>query len=166
MRTTLEGGPIPDALETELAALARATTHDIGAPLRAVAVLAALVGELEPDSGDAFGVRRHRSAARRLAEHAVLTAACVHGAFGDRPGVDRARSRVLAALASRARRVETTAARALGSIAGATLKLPALEEDWQLGAIAFVDEAVLRTLYEACLELAAVWLREAVAGGE
>jgi hypothetical protein len=166
MRTTLEGGPIPDALETELAALARATTQEIGAPLRAVAVLAALVGELEPASVDTLGLRRHRTAARRLAAHAVMSAACVHGAFGDRPGLERARARVLSGLAQRARRVEATAARALGSVAGAALELPALEEDWQLGAIAFVDEALLRTLYDACVELAAVGLREAATGAE
>jgi hypothetical protein len=113
-----------------------------------------------------LGVRRHRSAARRLAGGAVLTAACVHGAFGDRPGLDRARARVLSGLAERARQVETSAARALGAVAGAALKLPALEEDWQLGAIAFVDEELLRTLYGACIELAAVALREAAAGAE
>jgi hypothetical protein len=152
-------------LHIELAALASVTTETIGAPLHAVAVLAALAGELEPDGGDALSVRRHRAAARRLAAHAVLAAACVHGAFGDRPDLIRARARVEAGLVRRALSASAPPARAMGAVARATLALPALEDDgqadWQLGAIAFVDEALLRALYNACVELAAVALREA-----
>jgi hypothetical protein len=159
-----EGG-IPGMLETELAALASVTTETIGAPLRATTLLSALAGELEPVRGDALSVRRHRAAARRLAAHAVLTAACVHEAFGDRPDVTRARGRVEAGLVDRARRSTVTPARALGAVARAALALPALVDDdhtdWQLGAIAFVDEELLRGLYDACVELAAVALREA-----
>src|SRR5690349_17074477 len=92
-----EGG-IPGMLETELAALASVTTETVGPPLRAATLLSALAGELEPAGGDALSARRHRAAARRLAAHAVLTAACVHGAFGDRPDVARARGRVEAGL--------------------------------------------------------------------
>lgn len=160
-----EEGGIPDVLETELAALASVTTETIGAPLHAAAVLTALAGELEPGGRDALSVRRHRAAARRLAAHAVLAAACVHGAFGDRPGLPRARARVAGGLVARAREADATPARALAAVARAALALPALDDDgqtdWQLGAIAFVDEELLRGLYTACVELAAVALREA-----
>jgi hypothetical protein len=152
-------------LESELAALAGVTTETMDAPLHAVVVLAAQTGELESGRGDALSERRHRAAARRLAAQAVLAAAYVHGAFGDRPGLSRARARVTGSLVARARETDATPARALGAVARATLALPALDEDdqadWQLGAIAFVDEEVLRALYAACVELAAVALREA-----
>jgi len=159
-----EEGAIPDALNSELAALASVSTEMIGAPLHAVAVLTALAGELEPAGGDALTVRRHRAAARRLAAHAVLLATDVHGAFGDRPEPQRARARVIAGLAARARRTETAPGRALGAVARAALALPPLGDDgadWQLGAIAFADEGLLRGLHDACVELAAVALREA-----
>jgi len=140
------------------------TTGTIGAPLRAVAALTVLAAQLE-DGGDAFSERRQHAAARRLAAHAAMTAACVHGVFGDRPGVEHAHERVLAGLAGRARRAEASPGRALGAVAAAALALPPLEEDaasdWQVGAIAFADERLLRALYEACVELAAVALREA-----
>jgi hypothetical protein len=152
-------------LESELASLASVMTETVGAPLRAVALLTAIAGELEPAGGDPLSVRRHRTAARRLAAHAVLTAACVHGAFGDRPDVDRARARIEAGLVERARAGATAPARALGEVARAALAMPELEDDghsgWQLGAIAFVDEELLRRLYDACVELAASALREA-----
>ncbi len=158
---------IADALESELALLAGATTETIGSPLQAVAELAGLVDELEPAGRDALSVRRRRAAARRLAAHAVLTAACVHGAFADRPDVDRARARVLSSLEPRGRRTTATPDDALAAVRAAALKLPAAEDDeqadWQLRAIAFVDERHLRALYDACVELAAVALREAAA---
>jgi hypothetical protein len=152
-------------LETELAALASVTTETIGAPLHAAVLLTALAGELEPVGGDALTARRHRAAARRLAAHAMLAAADVHGAFGDRPGAERARLRVSTGLVQRARTTTLAPPRALAAVARAALALPALEDDghadWQLGAIAFVDEELLRRLYDACVELAAVALREA-----
>jgi hypothetical protein len=158
-------GRIPDMLETELASLASVMTETVGAPLHAVAVLTAIAGELEPAGGDPLSVRRHRTAARRLAAHAVLTAAGVHGAFADRPDLDRARARVESGLVERARAGAIAPGRALGAVARAALALPHLEDDghgsWQLGAIAFVDEALLRGLYDACVELAASALREA-----
>jgi len=104
-------------------------------------------------------------AARRLAAHAVAAAASVYGAFGDRPDAARARGRVESGLVDRARTTTTSPGRAMGALARAALALPALEDDghadWQLGAIAFVDEELLHGLYDACLELAAVALREA-----
>jgi hypothetical protein len=159
-----EGGT-PDMLETELAALASVTTETVGAPLHTAVLLAALAGDLEPGGADALSVRRHRAAARRLAAHAVLAAACVHGAFADRPDLPRARARVANGLVERARDIDLTPARALGAVARATLALPALDDDgqadWKLDAIAFVDEELLRGLYSACADLAAVALREA-----
>jgi hypothetical protein len=141
--------------------VASVTTEDVSAPLRAVARLAVLAGDLEV-GGDPLGARRRRVAARRLTAKAVLTAASVNGAFGDRPGLAAARGRVLSDLVERARLAQASPARALGAVADAALELPALDEaDWPLGAIAFVDEDLLRALYDACVELAAVALREA-----
>ncbi len=157
-------------MEYELAALARIPTQRIRSPLHAAALLSAIAGDLEPHGGDPLGRRRHRTAARRLAATAVLAAAGVHGAFGDRPGVDGARARVLAGVADRAGATEMPLLRAVGAVAHAALALPAIDDgghaDWQLGAIAFVDEELLRTLYAACVEVAAVALREAATGGD
>lgn len=159
------GRVIPDALVNELAALAGVSTEPIGAPLHAVALLTAIAGEIDPPGGDPLSQRRHRVASRRLAAHAVMAAATIHGAFGDRPDLERARSRVLVGLPERAHQATATSQRALGAVAAAALQLPPLEHDttaeWQLGAIAFVDEELLRALYDACVELAAVALRDA-----
>lgn len=149
----------------ELTELAGAPPKRVGPPLRAVALLARVSGELEPGAADTVGRQRHRGAARRLARLSASAAACLHGAFGDRPDLDHALPRALAELRVRARRPGPECAQALGEVARLALALPPVHEgeDWQLGAIAFVDESLLRDGYEACLTLAAVALREAAA---
>jgi hypothetical protein len=111
---------------------------------------------LDPDAADALGRRRHETAARRLAAVAAYSAASVHAAFADRPGLDDALRRAVADAWVRARRPAFGCASALGAVATAALALPvtAEEEDWQLHAIAYADEALLRDLYEACVTLA------------
>ena len=70
----------------------------------------------------------------------------MHGAFGDRPGLEEALPRVVAAMRTRADRPEPAGAQALGEVARTALALPQLgdDEDWQLSAIAYADEALLR----------------------
>jgi hypothetical protein len=147
----------------ELTQLADAAPNRVGPPLRAVALLARVHGDLEPGASDALARRRHRGAARQLARLSASAAACLHGAFGDRPDLDHALPRALADLQVRVRRPGPGCAQALGEVARVALALPPAPdgEDWQLGAIAFVDEALLRDGYDACLTLAAVALREA-----
>jgi hypothetical protein len=137
----------------------------VGPPLRAVALLARVHGDLEPGAADTLGRRRHRSAARQLAALSASAAACLHGAFGDRPALEQALTRALADLRVRAGRAGPAGSTALGEVARVALALPPSPEgaDWQLEAIAFVDEALRREAYEACLTLAAVALREAAA---
>jgi hypothetical protein len=159
-----DGGGIPDRIDTELERLAQAQAERIGAPLHAVALLARGAGDLEPGADDWLGVRRHRAAARRLSATALAAAASVHGAFGDRPEPERSRARALAGLRERVATAASSPLSALGAVAQAVLALPPVADsgaDWQLGAIAFADEAALRALYDACLDLAAVAVREA-----
>lgn len=144
--------------------MASVETDPIGAPLHAVALLARLLGEVEVDSSHSLALRRHRAALRRLAATAAMAAAHVHGAFGDRPDVGRALARVRADVRGRVGEA-TPPMRALGAVADAALALPDADadghEDWQLGAIAFVDETLLRALYDACVALSAAAVREA-----
>jgi hypothetical protein len=160
---------IPDRIAIELERLTEAPAKRIGAPLCAVALLARTAGDLDPAAGDALATRRHRAAARRLAAVAIDTAVAVHGAFGDRPEANRSRARALAAVRERILAPEIATMgfhRALGEVARAVLELPLVAEDdgdWQLGALAFADEEVLRGLYDACLALAAVAVRGAAA---
>lgn len=160
-----KGGRIPERLDSELQELAAAAPEPSGTPLRAVATLAQALGDFEPEAADPLGRRRHRTAARRVATGAVDAAVCVRGAFGDRPEADAARPRALADLEPRCREPGVGCAKALGEVARLALALPPIPdgEDWQLGAIAFVDERALRELYDACLALAAVAVREAAA---
>jgi hypothetical protein len=157
------GGTIANRLDMELAELAGTAPRRVGPPLRAVALLARVQGELEPGATDTLTRRRHRGAARQLARLSANAAACLHGAFGDRPDLDRALPRALDELRVRARRPGPGCAQALSEVARCALALPPVAdgEDWQLDAIAFVDEALLREGYDACLTLAAVALREA-----
>jgi hypothetical protein len=154
-------------LNNELVAAASVTVGAVGPPLEAVAVLAEIVGELEPLAQGTSDARRRQLGARRLVATAVQAAAFVHGVFGDRPDLEVARGRVLSLLVERARALDArgSCAQALGAVATATLKLPPLHDDghadWQVGAIAFVDERLLRALYDAHVQLAAVALREA-----
>ena len=161
----ITGGKIPNRLDKELAELSGTSPKRVGPPLRAVALLARVHGDLEPGATDPLGRRRHRGAARQLARLSASAAACLHGTFGDRPDLDHALPRALDELHVRARRPGPGCAVALGEVARAALALPPVPEgeDWQLGAIAFVDEALLRDGYDACLTLAAVALREAAA---
>lgn len=161
-------GTIPNRIETELERLAGAPGGRIGAPLHAVALLTRAAGGLEPLANDALGVRRHRAAARAVAATALATAASVHGAFGDRPEPARSRARAMTALRERTRVGPGPEAggiiRALGEVARVVLALPPVDDgglDWELGAIAFADEDALRALYDACLALAVVAVREA-----
>jgi hypothetical protein len=118
---------------------------------------------MEPEASAPLGRRRHRTAARRLAAVALDIAAQLQGAFGDRPEPGQARRRVLADLQPRAQHPGPGCAQALGEVARLALSLPDLADgdDWQLGAIAFAEERALRELYDGCLTLAAVAVREA-----
>jgi hypothetical protein len=137
----------------------------VGPPLRAVAVLTRAYGDMDPDASNPLGRRRHRTAARRLAGAALDAAAALHGAFGDRPEPGQARRRVLADVQDRAQQPGPSCRKALGDVARLALALPDLAEgdDWQVGAIAFAEERTLRELYDGCLTLAAVAVREAAA---
>lgn len=157
---------MPSRLESELRAVEQAEREHVGPPLRAVALLAAALGDLDERAVDALARRRRRVAARRIAALACEAAATLQGAFGDRPDDEQARARVAAALRSRAASpaaAPATIVRALAEVAELALALPQVPEgeDWQLGAIAFVDEAALRELCDGCLALAAVAVREA-----
>jgi hypothetical protein len=126
--------------------------------------LARAAGGLEPCATDTLSVRRHRAAARVIAATALATAASVHGAFGDRPDLSRARSRALSALREGSVVPADGLMRGLAEVARVVLALPVLADegaDWQLGAIAFADEASLRSLYDACLALTMTAVREA-----
>jgi hypothetical protein len=122
-------------------------------------------GELEPGSTDPLGRRRHRAAARRVAIVACNVAASLHAVFGDRPDLAQARVRSLGHVRTRAAQPGPSSAQALAEVARAALALDGVPEDgdWEVGAIAFVDESALRDLYWACLVLAAICVREAVA---
>ena len=157
------GETIADAVDTELAAVARLEVEPAETPLRAVAQIARAAGGLDPAGGDVLRARRHRAAARAAAD--------AHGAFGDRPDAERALARVLAEAGARARDRGRAPGvmRALGAVASAALALPPIPEDgnadWQLGAIAFVDEPPLRALYAAYVELVAAALAELSGAG-
>ncbi|HWV86009.1 MAG TPA: hypothetical protein VNZ62_11245 [Capillimicrobium sp.] len=150
--------------------MARLQTEPTGTPLRAVAQIARVAGDLDPAADDALRSRRHRAALRQVAATAARAAADTHGAFGDRPGPERAFGRVLAEAGARARARGRApgAMRALSAVASAALALPPIPDegdaDWQLGAIAFVDEAPLRALYAAYVELVAAALVELTSG--
>lgn len=154
---------MPNRLDTEMYEIEATEPELMGSPLRAVARLAEAHGDLEPGATDALGRRRHCAAARRLAAAAIDTAACLHGAFADRPGLDAARPRAVAAVRARANDPGPSCARALAQVARLALALPPIADgdDWQLGAIAFADERFLADLYDACLLLAAMAVREA-----
>jgi len=161
-----EGDAIADAVDSELAVVARLHVDPTGTPLRAVAAIARVAGDLDPVGEDALRRRRHRGALRQVAATAARAAADTHGAFADRPGAGQALARVLAEAAARARAPAPVPGvlRALGAVAAAALTLPPIpeegDEDWQLGAIAFVDEPPLRALYAAYVELVAAALSE------
>ena len=152
-----EGDAIADAVDSELAVVARLHVDPTGTPLRAVAAIARVAGDLDPVGEDAL---------RQVAATAARAAADTHGAFADRPGAGQALARVLAEAAARARAPAPVPGvlRALGAVAAAALTLPPIpeegDEDWQLGAIAFVDEPPLRALYAAYVELVAAALSE------
>ena len=154
---------IASRLAALLAELEAAPVQRLGAPLRAVAVLAKEYGDLEPEVPDPLGRRRQVATARRLACAAIDYAAYLNGAFGDRPDPAPARRRALTELRGRVETPDRDCGRALGEVAQLTLALPAvsMEDDWQLGAIAFVDERTLRDLYDACLTLATAALHSA-----
>jgi hypothetical protein len=131
-------------------------------------LLARALGELDEGSSDALAERRRLAARRRIAATACDAAACVRAALGDRPDVGHARQRALADLRARiagapAPGPALSVARGVGEVARLALALPVLPEgeDWELGALAFVDEAPLRELYDGCLALAEAALREA-----
>jgi len=72
----------------------------------------------------------------------------------------------VAGIRTRARWRAIGCAQALGEVARAALALPHLpdDEDWQLNAIAYADEALLRDLYDGYLILGGGALREAGEG--
>jgi hypothetical protein len=158
------------AVHALLGDLERSGPEGVGAPVRGVAVLARDVGDLFPGAVDPLARRRRRAGAARLARRALSLATAVHGVIADRPDAARAWSWNMRELERRMERVRArgngeACVRALGRVAGLVLELPPLadEDDWQVGLIAFADEAVLAELHEACLELAAIALSVAVA---
>src|SRR4051794_37517054 len=130
----------------------------VGAPVRAVAVLAQDVGGLFPREAGALGRRRRRATAAALARRATSLAAEVHGVIDDRPELGRAWKRNVAELTPDPDPDAGDAhdcVQALGRVAAPALQLPVLPDDqWQAEMIAFADEALLEELRQACLDLA------------
>src|SRR5256885_16486274 len=80
------------AVRTMLGDLERSGPEGVGAPVRAVAVLACDVGDLFPATSDPLARRRRRASAARLARRAVGLAAPLHGVVAHRPPPPRARA--------------------------------------------------------------------------
>lgn len=156
-------------MEALLNDLERSGPEAVGAPLRAVVVMARDAGDLQTDGSDALANRRRRAAAARVARRALSLASAVQGAIADRPETSRAWSWNLREIARRLREPASAnggqCLRALARVADLVLLLPQAGqggsdgEDWQLGAIAFADEGVLSDLREACLDLAVAAIR-------
>src|SRR3954469_18416534 len=158
------------ALQAMLEDMERSGPEGVGAPVRGVTVLASELAEIMPVTRDPLARRRRRASAARLARRALSLATDVHGVIGDRPDAARAWSwnarELDRRVASAGPDVDGEAcARALGRLASLVLELPPLPDDpdWQVGLIAFADEAVLSELHDACLELAAAALVHAAA---
>src|SRR3954466_15457162 len=160
-----EMGPAERAMERALQAMLkdmeRSGPEGVGAPVRGVAVLAAEMVELLPAAADPLSRRRRRASAARLARRALSLATEVHGVIADRPDAARAWWWNARELEKRVVRAEVAGdgeacSRALGRVASLVLELPPLPDDpdWQVGLIAFADEAMLSELHAACLELA------------
>lgn len=158
------------ALQAMLEDMERSGPETVGAPIRAVTFLASEFAELVPVSPDPLARRRKRASAARLARRALSLGTEVHGVIADRPDAARAWWWNARELERRLERVELrgdgeACARALGRVASLVLELPPLPDDpdWQVGLIAFADEAMLAELHGACLELAAAAIVHAAA---
>jgi len=156
------------ALQAMLEDMERSGPEGVGAPIRAVAVLASEFAEVVPDSADPLARRRRRASAARLARRALSLGTEVHGLIADRPDAARAWSWNARELERRLERLALdgdgeACARSLGRVASLVLELPPLPDDpdWQVGLIAFADEAMLSELHDACLELAVAALLHA-----
>lgn len=155
-------------MDVLLSDLERSGPEAFGGPLRAVAVLTRDVGDLVPVDGDVLAARRRRGTAARIARRALSLASMVQGAIADRPESSRAWSWNLREISERLAGERpgdpddgAACLRGVSRVADLVLTLPEVSEgeDWQLGAIAFAEEAVLADLREACLDLAVAALR-------
>jgi hypothetical protein len=149
------------ALAAMLEDMERSGPEGVGAPMRAVAILASELVEVVPATLDPLSRRRRRASAARLARRALSLGTEVHGVIADRPDTARAWWWNSRELERRVQRVDglgdgEACSRALGRVASLVLELPPLPDDpdWQVGLIAFADEAMLSELHDACLELA------------
>jgi hypothetical protein len=144
-------------VEGLLADLERAGPEEVGAPLRAVALLACDAGQLHGGGDDALARRRRRAAAARLARRALSLAGGIEGARGTRPDRARAYEQAVRDLDPRS---SSDIAEALGRVAGMALLLPQAPDgdDWEAAFLAFADEDLLTDLREACVELASAAL--------
>jgi len=151
-------------VRTMLGDLERSGPENVGPPMRSVAVLAGDVADLFPATEDPLARRRRRAGAARLARRAMSLGTAVHGLIADRPDAARAWSYNVRELRRALERPPAAppptaeeCARAVARVARLVLELPpfADEGEWQASVIAFADEAVLRDLHQACLELAA-----------
>jgi hypothetical protein len=142
--------------------LERSGPEPIGAPVRAIALLAQDAGGLFSLEQGRLAARRQRAAAARLAQHAASLAAAVHGVVEDRPELERAWALSVAAIGERGQEARPdggACVRALARVADLALQLPVLPDDqWQAEMIAFADEGLLIELREASLDLAATAL--------
>ena len=165
-------GPAERAMERALQAMLedmeRSGPELVGAPVRGVTVLASEFAELMPASLDPLSRRRRRASAARLARRALSLGTEIHGVIADRPDTARAWRWNARELERRVASVELrgendACSRALGRLASLVLELPPLPDDpdWQVGLIAFADEAMLAELHDACIELAAAALVQA-----
>src|SRR3954447_8473012 len=139
-----EMGPAERAMERALQAMLedmeRSGPEGVGAPIRAVAVLASEFAEVVPDSADPLARRRRRASAARLARRALSLGTSIHGLIADRPDTARAwgwNTREVERLLQQAGSAGGGEAcvRALGRVASLVLELPPLadEGDWQAG---------------------------------
>jgi hypothetical protein len=141
-------------VEALLRDLERQGPEEVGAPLRAVALLATDVGQLHGGGDNALARRRRRAVAARLARRAASLAAAVP--------VARDAGGYVAAVRELAITTPIDARAALGRVAALTLRLPegADADDWEAMLIAFADEEALAELRQACMELGAAALTQ------
>src|SRR3954466_14670769 len=132
-----EIGPAGRAMERALAAMLedmeRSGPEGVGAPVRAVAVLAREFVELLPATMDPLSRRRKRASAARLARRALSLGTEVHGVIADPPDPARAGWGNAGELERRVVRVEVAGngdacARTLGRVASLALELPPLPD--------------------------------------
>src|SRR4051812_46756854 len=133
-----EMSPAERAMERALAAMLedmeRSGPEGVGAPMRAVAVLASELVEVIPATLDPLSRRRRRASAARLARRALSLGTEVHGVIADRPDTARAwwwNSRELERRVQRSGGLGDGEAcsRALGRVPSLVLELPPVPDD-------------------------------------